>query len=72
MIVKPLNASDLTAVPLPKHFVKELESGGIRVITLQDEEDGVCADFWTYGWCRRCGRSLPRYLVWITHTRPTE
>jgi hypothetical protein len=52
----------LNGLTATQAFVKELESGGIRVRTLRDEEDRVCAVFWTYDWCRIMWKKFPEVL----------
>ncbi|KID81917.1 hypothetical protein MGU_10765 [Metarhizium guizhouense ARSEF 977] len=52
----------LNGLSVTQAFVKELESGGIRVRTLRDEEDRVCAVFWTCDWCRTMWKKFPGVL----------
>ncbi|KID97270.1 transposase, partial [Metarhizium majus ARSEF 297] len=52
----------LNGLAATQAFVKELESGDIRVRTLRDEEDRVCAVFWTYDWCRTMWKKFPEVL----------
>ncbi|KID81242.1 hypothetical protein MGU_11379 [Metarhizium guizhouense ARSEF 977] len=52
----------LNGLTATQAFVKELESGDIRVRTLPDEEDRVCTVFWTYDWCRRMWKKFPEVL----------
>ncbi|KHO11515.1 hypothetical protein MAA_11031 [Metarhizium robertsii ARSEF 23] len=52
----------LNGLTATQAFVKELESGGIRVRTLRDEDDRVCAVFWTYDWCRTMWKKFPEVL----------
>ncbi len=52
----------LNGLTATQAFVKELESGGIKVRTLRDEEDRVCAVFWTYDWCRTMWKKFPEVL----------
>ncbi|KJK84890.1 hypothetical protein H633G_11289 [Metarhizium anisopliae BRIP 53284] len=52
----------LNGLTATQAFVKELESGSIRVRTLRDEEDRVCAVFWTYDWCRTMWKKFPEVL----------
>ncbi|EXU94915.1 MULE transposase domain protein [Metarhizium robertsii] len=52
----------LNGLTATQAFVKELDSGDIRVRTLRDEEDRVCAVFWTYDWCRMMWKKFPEVL----------
>ena len=52
----------LNGLTATQAFVKELERGGNRVRTLRDEEDRVCAVFWTYDWCRTMWKKFPEVL----------
>ncbi|OWT42250.1 MULE transposase domain-containing protein [Pochonia chlamydosporia 170] len=53
----------LNGLTATQAFVKELESGGIRVRTLRDEDDRVCAVFWTYDWCRTMWKKFPVEVI---------
>ena len=52
----------LNGLTATQAFVRELERGDTRVTTLRDEEDRVCAVFWTYDWCRTMWKKFPEVL----------
>ncbi|OAQ58186.2 transposase [Pochonia chlamydosporia 170] len=46
---------------LPKPSSRSLRAG-VLVRTLRDEDDRVCAVFWTYDWCRTMWKKFPEVL----------